>query len=351
MKIDAPFGMEFSLDTAAGTARAAEAAGYDGLWSLEAAHDPFLPLLLAAEHTERLELGTGIAVAFARTPMTLAYLADDLQRYARGRFVLGLGSQIKPHIERRFSMPWSNPAARMRELVLAIRAIWRSWETGERLDFAGEFYTHTLMTPFFSPGPNPHGTPRIFVAAVGPRMTGVAAEVADGLLVHGFTTARYLRERTIPLLDQGLAEAGRRRADVTVSYPGFVATGTTRDRVEAARTAIRGHLAFYGSTPAYRPVLDLHGWGDLADELHTLSRRNEPAAWQQMADLVTDDVLDAFAVSGEPDAIAPQIRERFAGLVDRFSFYTPYDTEPDVLASIVRDLRAPRDPGVSRPPG
>jgi probable F420-dependent oxidoreductase len=339
VKIDAPFGMDFSLDTAGQTARDAEAAGYSALWSLEAAHDPFFPLLLAAEHTERLEVGTSIAVAFARNPMTLAYLADDLHRFSKGRFILGLGSQIKPHIERRFSMPWSKPAARMREMVLAIRAIWRSWETGERLAFEGDIYRHTLMTPFFSPGPNPHGNPRIFVAAVGERMTRVAAEVADGLLVHGFTTPRYLREVTLPRVQGGLAARGRDRSTFEVTYPGFIATGSSEERLTAAKDAIREQLAFYGSTPAYRPVLALHGWGDVAEELHALSRRNEPGAWQQMAALISDEILETFAVVAAPGEVAGEVRARFDGVVDRFSFYAPYEPEPDVWRTVLDDLR------------
>jgi probable F420-dependent oxidoreductase len=340
MKVDAPFGMEFVLGEAGRVARRAEEIGYDGVWALEAAHDPFLPLLLAAEHTERIEVGTSIAVAFARTPMTLAHVADDLQRYSKGRFILGLGSQIKPHITRRFSMPWSSPAARMREMVIAIREIWHSWETGERLSFEGDFYTHTLMTPLFSPGPNPHGNPRIFVAAVGELMTGVAAEVADGLLVHGFTTPRYLREVTMRRVTAGLEQVGRARAGFEVTYPGFVATGATEERITAAKDAIRGQLAFYGSTPAYRPVLELHGWGDVADELHALSRRNEPHAWQQMSELVTDEILDTFAIVAEPAAVAGEVRARFGDLVDRFSFYAPYEPEPDLWEGILSELRA-----------
>jgi probable F420-dependent oxidoreductase len=339
MRIDAPFGMDFSLHTAGQTAREAEAAGYSGLWSLEAAHDPFFPLLLAAEHTEHVDLGTSIAVAFARNPMTLAYLADDLHRFSEGRFILGLGSQVKGHIERRFSMPWSKPAARMREMVLAIRAIWDCWATGERLAFEGEFYSHTLMTPFFSPGPNPHGNPRIFVAAVGELMTGVAAEVADGLFVHGFTTPRYLREVTMPRVEAGLARAGRDRSTFEVTYPGFIATASTAERMTAAKDAVRAQLAFYGSTPAYRPVLDLHGWGDVADQLRDLSKRNEPDAWQQMGALITDEILETFAIVAAPEDVAGEVRARFGDSVDRFSFYAPYDTEPGVWEGVLRDLR------------
>src|SRR3954464_15527769 len=211
MKVDG--GVGFYLANAAATAKEAEDAGYDGVWSAETSHDPFFPLLLAAEHTERVELGTGITVAFPRSPMHLANVGYDLQAYSKGRFLLGLGSQIRAHIEKRFSATWASPANRMRELILAMRAIWASWQEGTKLDFRGDFYSHTLMTPFFNPGPNPYGTPKVFLAAVGERMTEVAGETADGLLVHGFTTERYLKEVTLPALQRGLDKAGRSLAD------------------------------------------------------------------------------------------------------------------------------------------
>ena len=267
MKVDG--GIEFDPSGIGEEARRAEASGYDGVWSSETSHDPFLPIALGAAATEMLEFGTGIAVAFARNPMNLAVLANDLQLLSKGRFMLGLGSQIKPHITKRFSMPWSHPAPRMRELIMAIRSIWATWETGEKLDFRGEFYTHTLMTPFFDPGKNPYGNPSILLAAVGELMTEVAGEAADGLLVHAFSTERYLREVSLPALERGAAKAGKTRADLTVSYPGFVVTGPTESDVAAATKAVRQQIAFYGSTPAYRPVLELHGWGDLQDELNT----------------------------------------------------------------------------------
>jgi probable F420-dependent oxidoreductase len=339
MKVDAPFTFDDPLATAAETARRAEAAGFDGLWCPEAAHDPFLPLAVAADRTERLELGTGIAVAFGRSPLTLAHLADDLQRFSGGRFLLGLGSQIKPHITRRFSMPWSRPAARMRELVGAIRAIWRAWETGERLAFEGDFYTHTLMTPMFSPGPNPHGNPPILVAAVGERMTQVAAEAADGLLVHGFTTPRYLREVTMPRVAAGLAATERERDAFVISYPGFVATGPDEAAIEAAKAPIRAQLAFYGSTPAYRSVLALHGWEDLADRLHALSTERAGDRWERMAALITDEVLETFAIVAAPEDVAAEVRSRFGELVDRFSCYAPYPTDPELWAPVVEGLR------------
>jgi probable F420-dependent oxidoreductase len=310
----------------------AEQDGYDGVWTAETGHDPFLPLVLAAEHTERITLGTGIAVAFARNPMNLAMLANDLQTLSRGRFFLGLGSQIKPHIEKRFSMPWSHPAPRMRELILAVRAIWSSWSDGSTLAFRGEFYKHTLMTPMFDPGPNAFGNPKIFLAAVGERMTEVAGEVADGMLAHGFTTERYLREVTVPALERGLAAGGKSRSDVEISYPGMVVTGTNDEEFEAATKAVKAQLAFYGSTPAYRPVLELHGWGDLQSDLNVLSKRG---AWAEMAELIDDDMLQTFAVVGALDDIPGKVLTRFGDLVDRFNVYAPYHTDRDRWAGIL----------------
>jgi probable F420-dependent oxidoreductase len=318
-------------------ARELEEIGYDGIITAETSHDPFLPLLLAALETERLDLATGIAVAFARTPMTTATTAHDLQLYSKGRFILGLGSQIKPHIEKRFSMPWSKPAARMREFVLALRAIWASWNDGEKLDFQGEFYRHTLMTPFFNPGPNPYGVPKVFLAAVGERMTEVAGEVADGIILHGFTTDRYVREVTLPALERGWARAGRSRADFQLSGPMFVVTGTTDEEVEKARQGTKQQIAFYGSTPAYRGVLELHGWGDLQDDLNRLSKQGE---WVKMGELIDDDILSAFAVVGSPEDLPDLLQQRFGGLLDRLSFYAPYQSDPTRWANVLAALKA-----------
>ncbi|WP_371667977.1 TIGR03617 family F420-dependent LLM class oxidoreductase [Streptomyces sp. NBC_00289] len=320
-------------------ARHHEKAGYDGLWASESKHDPFLPLLLAAEHTDRLEVGTAIAVAFARSPMQLAYTAHDLQSYSGGRFSLGLGSQIKPHIERRFAMPWSRPAARMREYVSALHAIWDAWNEGAGLDFRGDFYTHTLMSPFFSPPPAPGGAPKVFVAAVGEAMTRVAGEVGDGLLAHGFTTERYLREVTLPTLEAGLTASGRTRADFSVSHLLLTATGRTEEELARAIDGTRRQIAFYGSTPAYRGVLELHGWGELGDELNALSKSAREDKWEAMGHLVDDEVLHAFAVVAEPDRVAAEIRRRYGALVDRVSFYTAYEIDAEVWEPIVRDLR------------
>jgi probable F420-dependent oxidoreductase len=334
MKIDG--GIGFSPTGIAEAARQAEASGYDGVWTAETSHDPFLPIAIGAAATEKLEFGTGIAVAFARNPMNLAVLANDLQHLTQGRFMLGLGSQIKPHITKRFSMPWSHPAPRMREMILAIRAIWATWETGEKLDFRGEFYTHTLMTPFFVPEKNPYGNPKILLAAVGERMTEVAGEVGDGLLVHGFSTERYVREVTLPALERGAAKAGRSRADLTVSYPGFVVTGANEADMETKAQAVRQQIAFYGSTPAYRPVLELHGWGDLQTELNTLSKRGE---WVKMGELIDDEVLDTFAVVAPIDQVASRVKARFGGLIDRFSFYTPYKMDPSEWKTLLAGFR------------
>ncbi|WP_405970231.1 LLM class F420-dependent oxidoreductase [Streptomyces sp. NBC_00988] len=315
-----------------------EKAGYDGLWASESKHDPFLPLLLAAEHTDRLEVGTAIAVAFARSPMQLAYTAHDLQAYSGGRFSLGLGSQIKPHVERRFSMPWSRPAARMREYVSALRAIWSAWNDGEKLDFRGDFYTHTLMSPFFSPPPAPGGAPKVFVAAVGEAMTRVAGEVADGLLAHGFTTERYLREVTLPTVELGLDRSGRTRDDFSVSHLLLTATGRTEEELARAIDGTRRQIAFYGSTPAYRGVLELHGWGALGDELNALSKSSREDKWEAMGGLVDDEVLHTFAVVAEPERVAGEIRRRYGSLVDRVSFYTAYEIDAEVWEPIVQEL-------------
>ena len=335
MLVDGGIGSD--LRAAASSARKAEEAGYDAIWSAETGHDPLMPLLLAAEHTERITLGTAIVVAFGRSPMTLANQGWDLNAYSGGRLILGLGSQIKPHIERRYSMPWSHPAPRMREFILAMRAIWDCWQNGTKLDFRGEFYTHTLMTPFFHPGPSEFGAPKVFLAAVGEGMTRVAAEVAHGLLVHGFTTERYLREVTVPTVESVLAANGSSLAEFQFSYPAFVVTGDSDQEMAEAERGTRKQIAFYASTPAYRPVLELHGWGDLQPQLNSLSKQGE---WDQMGALITDEILDAFAVRGTPEEVPALLQRRFGDIVDRMSLYMPYDDQgvaPRILAGL-RDL-------------
>jgi probable F420-dependent oxidoreductase len=317
-------------------AREFEDAGYDGLYTFEGPHDPFFPLLLAGEHTQRIELTTAIAIAFARNPMTLANIGYDLQVASKGRFNLGLGTQIKPHIEKRFSMPWSKPAARMREMVLAIRAIWATWQYGTPLDFRGEFYRHTLMTPFFNPGPNPYEPPRIFLAGVGPLMTEVAGEVADGFMIHPFATEQSIRSITLPALERGAGRAGRTLADIEIAFPLMIAVGETEAEFERALTGIRSQLAFYGSTPAYKVVLDEHGWGDVQPELNRLSKQGQ---WPQMAELITDEMVDAFVVQGTPDDIATKVLARYGDVVQRVSFNAPYQVEPDRWARALAGFR------------
>ena len=335
MKIDGGASGSWT-DTAAGAKRA-EAAGYDGVWIPETNHDPFLLSQMAIQGTEKVLVGTSIAVAFARNPMTTAVVANDLQALSGGRFVLGLGSQIKPHIEKRFSMPWSNPAPRMREFVLAMRHIWSCWNDGTKLEFRGDFYTHTLMSPFFNPGPNLHGTPKVFLAGVGELMTEAAGETCDGFLAHGFTTDRYLREVTLPALDRGLAKAARARSDFEISLPLFVTTGRDEAEMNAAKAGTKAQIAFYGSTPAYRGVLELHGWGDLQTELNGLSKQGK---WKEMGEALDDEVLEAFSVVTEPSKVAAAITTRCADAVDRISFYAPYQAAPGVWDAILADLQA-----------
>jgi probable F420-dependent oxidoreductase len=335
MKVDTGV-MAPSLSDIGPRARELEELGYDGLLTAETGHDAFLPIALAAEHTERIELATGIAVAFARTPMVLAYTANDLQQMSKGRFVLGLGSQIKPHIEKRFSMPWSHPARRMREYILALHAIWSSWNDRTPLKFDGEFYKHTLMTPFFAPTPNPYGAPKVFLAAVGALMTEVAGEVADGIIIHGFTTERYVKEVTMPAVERGLKKAGRDRSSFQVSGPLFVVTGTTDEEIAAAATGVKQQIAFYGSTPAYRGVLELHGWGDLQTELNGLSKQGK---WVEMGELIDDEVLNTFAVVAGPEGVGEELKRRYGGVVDRCSFYAPYKADPQQWTSVIEELK------------
>lgn len=316
--------------------RRLEEIGYDGAFSFEAKHDPFLPLVLAAEATSRLRLGTAIAIAFARNPMNLANLAYGLQVISEGRFLLGLGSQVRPHIENRFGMPWSRPAARMREMVRAIRAIFGAWEGNAKLHFEGELYRHTLMIPAFDPGPNPFGPPPIYTGGFGPRMTAVAGEVADGFFAHPFSSRLSLLENTLPALERGLRESGRTRDALDVVCATLVVTADREDELERVKLAARKQLAFYGSTPAYRPTLDCHGWGDLHLELNRLSKRGR---WDDMAGLVSDEVLETIAVVGERGEIAAKLRDRLAGIADGVSLTHNRAPDPSHWADVVRDLQ------------
>lgn len=328
-----------SVVDAADRARALEAAGVDGVFTFENSHDLFFPLVAAAPVCS-LDLMTNVAIAFPRSPVHLAHAAYDLQLLSRGRFRLGLGSQIRAHVENRYGAVWGRPVAQMREWVRATRAVLNSWQDGTRLDFRGEYTRHTLMTPTFDPGPNPYGVPKVLVGALGPRMNRMAAEVADGVLVMPFNTAGHMRERTWPAIREGLAAAGRERTDLEVTAEVIVGVGRTDAELEAAR-GVRGLLGFYGSTPAYRAVLDVEGWGDLQPELNARSKRGE---WAEMAGLVTDEMVDTLAVYGTPDRVAAEIVARY-GDCDRICAYFPgYTAGDDLIADFAAALRAARSP-------
>jgi probable F420-dependent oxidoreductase len=313
-----------------------EGAGYDRAFSFESDHDPFIPLAAAAATTTTLELGTAVAIGFARNPMVLANIGHDMQLLTEGRFVLGLGSQIRPHIENRFSEVWSRPAARMKEMVSAVRAIWERWEGKAPLDFQGEFYRHTLMTPAFDPGPNEYGTPPIFVGGFGPKMVSVAGEVADGLIVHPFTSRRSMEEVTLPALEEGLRRSGRTRADVQVVWVTMlVVWDDLHGRDEAIRSA-REQLAFYGSTPAYRPVLEVHGWDGLQPELNRLSKEGR---WDEMTALIPEELVDALAVVAPRDQAAARLVERVSGITEHLSLVNNRHPDPGHFADVVADLR------------
>lgn len=336
MLVDAPLG--FGDPThAAEDARRLEELGFDGVFTFDGPHDPFLPLASAAQATERLELATAIAVAFARSPMLLAQLAHDLHELSGGRFRLGLGSQVRAHIERRFSQPWSRPAARMRELVQAIRAIWACWNEGEALSFRGEFYTHTLMPPLLRPAPSRWGAPPIWLAGVGPRMTEVAGEVADGFLVHPFHTPAFLRETTQPALLRGLARSQRTLGEFTRSVQLLVVSGRDDAEWTRARAAVRAQIGFYGSTPAYAGVLASCGREDLHAALRDCVRRGD---WGGLAERVDDELLESVAVCAPPDELPARIRERVLGFADRVSLVAPWQQDPSAWRNLVSALRS-----------
>lgn len=303
-----------------GTAAAAEQAGAHGLFVSEAQHDPFVSLAAAAGATEQIELGTSVAIAFARTPMAMAYAAHDLQLISGGRVVLGLGTQVAAHVTRRYGMPWSRPAARMKEYVAALRAIWDSWQNGSKLDFQGDFYTHTLMAPTFSPGPLDTPHPKVWLAAVGPRMVDVAAEVADGLVLHPLTSTSYRDSVVLPAVDDKRAALGL-DAPFDLSAMVMLACGFTPEAIAEATAVTRMQIAFYASTPAYLSVLEHHGWEDLHHEAHAVVARK---GFFELASLVDDEVLHTFAAVGTPDQVAAELRRRHAGAVDRVTLTMPF---------------------------
>lgn len=324
------------LEDAARHARRLVDIGVDGAFTFEGPHDVFTPLVLAAGAGTTLELATNVAIAFPRNAVQLAHQAWDLQLLSKGRFTLGLGSQIRAQVEKRYGAEFDRPIARMRECVGALRAIFATWETGERLDFRGEFTSHTLMPPTFNPGPHPFGPPPIALGGLGPQMVSLAAEVADGILVMPFNTGAHLRTRTLPAVAAGLVRGGRVRSDVTVTGEVIVCCGRDEAELETARAAGRWLLSFYASTPAYRPVLEVEGWEDLQPELKALSKAGR---WDEMPGRIDDTMLAALAAVGSPGQVATQIMDRFGGLVDRVGFYTPYLVEEATLAALVDELR------------
>lgn len=337
MLLDTPpiLDMAFHGDPSAvaSAARAAEAAGVGALFVAELTHDPYLTLALAASVTEEIALGTSVAVAFARTPMATAYSAWDVHRLSGGRLVLGLGTQIKPHITRRFAMPWSSPAERMAEYVEALRAIWESWQTGGALDFRGDLYQHTLMPPLFNAGPIESGPPPVWLAAVGPRMLATAGAVADGLICHPLLSRAYLDDVVVPTVTTARAGGARASEPFTFSTLCLVASGRTEEQLAAAVAGVRKQIGFYASTPAYKAVLDHHGWGDLHEQAHAFTKAGR---WDELGALVDDEVLDTFAVVGELDAARAGLRERFAGLAQRSCPSMPYDADPELALDLVR---------------
>ena len=322
MKLDASLGAEGQdLRSAGEAARAADALGFAGLWTSETRHDAFLPLAIAADSTERIELGTSVAIAFSRSPMVVAQTAWDLQDLSGGRFILGLGTQVKAHIKRRFSMPWGKPVPRLREYIEALRAIWDSFQTEGPLNFEGEFYRHTLMTPFFNPGPIKHPEIPVFIAGVNTRLATLAGELCDGFHVHPFHSPQYVRRTVKPAIAEGAAKAGRDPEALDLATSVFVVTGENAKEIEEQREKMRAQISFYASTPTYRTVLGAHGWEEVGEKLGKLARDKK---WKEMPELITDEMLGAFTIEAAPGEVGPALKERYEGLLDRVALYQPF---------------------------
>ncbi len=320
MKLDTGL-MPASLHDVPAAAKAAEDMGFDALWTAETSHDPFLPLALAAEHTKRIKLGTSIAVAFPRSPMVLAQIAWDLQAQSGGRFILGLGTQVKGHNERRFGVKWEHPGPKLREMIQMIHAIWDCWQNGTRPTFAGKFYNFTLMTPFFNPGPIDYPRPAIYIAGVNEYICRLAGELCDGFHIHPFHSLKYLDEVVFPNIQHGLQKSGRARGAISMSSTVFVITGENEKEIQAAKGPVRQQISFYASTPAYVGVLEAHGWGEAGRRLTEKSKRGD---WAGMAEEITDEMLDVYALRGTYDEIAQQVKQKYAGYLDRVAFYFPF---------------------------
>lgn len=335
MKIDGPFYAQ--LREAASEARRLAGIGYDGIYSLEGSWDPFLPLVMASEHAPQLDIATGIAVAFPRNPMHLAYQAWDLQRFSGGKFLLGIGSQVKAHIEKRFGVNFDPPAARMREYILALKAIFDCWQNGTALNFQGEYFRHTLMTPMFNPGPLDCKPPPVLLGALGPRMTEVAGEAADGLIVHPFNNMPFLTGHALPAVHRGLAKSGRARGDFILQINAIIITGETEEARAVATDTVKGLLGFYASTPAYRPPMDAIGYGELQPELNRLSKEGR---WDELGSYIDQPFLDAFATSGKPEEIAGKLLHKYGAHADRLAIYAPYAAPDAMWSSIITQLKA-----------
>ncbi len=319
-------------------ARRAEEYGFDCLWVNETRHDPFIQVALAAAATSRISVGTSIALAFTRSPTTLAYTAWDVQKLSNGRLILGLGSQVKGHIERRFGLKWETPAPKMKEVILALRAVWDSWQTGSKLDFQGNYYKLSLMTPFFNPGPIADPDIPVYLAGVNEGMCRLAGRLADGLHVHPLHTVRYLREVVVPAVEDGLSKAGRKREDFSVAASVFAAVGENRDEIANVREAYRDQIAFYASTRTYSRMMEIHGWGDAGAKLHEHSVAGE---WEKMRSQVTDDMLGEFVVDGTWKEIGGRLVSRYKGLADRVRLYLPFDGSAS-WRSLAEGVRASR---------
>jgi probable F420-dependent oxidoreductase len=322
LKLDAGLGTEGDyLKRMDRTARVAENLGFAGLWTSETKHDAFLPLAVAANTTERIELGTSVAIAFSRSPMETAQTAWDLQGLSEGRFILGLGTQVRAHVERRFSMPFGRPAARLREYILALRAIWESFQTEGPLKFEGEFYRHTLMTPFFNPGPISHPGIPVYIAGVNTKLAHLAGELCEGFHVHPFHSPEYLRRTVKPAIAEGARRADRRAEDVELATSVFIVSGQNEEETTRQRESARSQISFYASTPTYRTVLEAHGWEPVGERLGVLARQKK---WREMPAMVTDEMLEAFVVEAQPRELGPALRDRYEGLIDRVALYVPF---------------------------
>jgi len=314
--------------------KSAENLGFDCIWVGEIKHDPFLRLMMIAEHTKSINIGTSIALAFTRSPMTLAYTAWDLQSFSKGRLILGLGSQVKAHIERRFSVEWKPPAPRMKEVILSLREIWNCWQYNKPLNFKGKYYKFDLMTPFFNPGPIDYPKIPIFIAGVNASMCRIAGELCEGLHVHPFHTLEYLNKIILPNLEKGLKKAGRDRSEIQISSSVFVATGKNSQEMEEATNFIKDSIAFYASTPTYRPVFELHGWSEKAKKLSEYARQGK---WTEMRSVIDDEIFEAFAVKGSILEAAYELKKRYEGPLDRISFY-PLPTLPSLEDPIWKEV-------------